>query len=247
MEYWNRAFRRNRELSNASSSANLVLYGDARIEHWLGTHSGVPKEHHEGTRGVYQQLFNTTDDSSSSASAVRGVPLGIAGDGCSQLLFRLQNGELPASLQPRVIWVLIGSVDLDALCSVGTIVTGSIAVVRYLQHARPNAIVVMNSLLPWLSGSGETTEEAVSLHDTPIWQKTQQVNHQLECWAQSQTPSVDGSGGIEFFNATPFFLNEAGTHVDPDLMESFEYPTAAGALKWGQGILDRVQELLTNL
>jgi lysophospholipase L1-like esterase len=235
--------------ATATDTANLdvVLLGDSITEHWLGTDFGVQekkwKEHYQ----VYQELFqnnNNRDDNDKVTTS--GLALGIGGDMCPHLQYRLLNGEMAnlesnetalASrlLQPAVWWVLIGTNDVGAFCEAEQIVTGTIQIVQQILDRRPASTVVVNSILP------RTGRNGVLSH---AWYTTvTTVNRQMECYAASLER-------VEFFNATDYFIrsdnggaDDAPVRVNMTLMTDNVHPSAAGYRIWGQGIVDRVQEI----
>lgn len=154
---WDNAFQRNQlslhpyvtteeDATSQTSTApdnrllDVLLLGDSITEHWVGTDLGAlqngridPK--YQGIRAVYQELFlspdNKNDDNSNSNNNnVHGLALGIGGDRCSQLLYRVQNGELPPQLPVPVVWVTIGTNDLPDHCKEDAIVAGIVAVAQ---------------------------------------------------------------------------------------------------------------------
>jgi lysophospholipase L1-like esterase len=134
------------------------------------------------------------------------------------LLYRLQNGGI-GDLHPDIFWLLIGTNDIDGdSCSVESIVAGNIAIVEELKSMRPEATVVINSLLP---------------RPEKFWQFLSPVNDRLECYART-------TSGVEFFNATDLF-------VDPDLtllhLPDKLHPDAEGSRIWARAIADKVLQL----
>jgi lysophospholipase L1-like esterase len=248
---WFRTFQRNLQLiadtasTTGTGAANLdvVLLGDSVTEHWLGTDLGTKytalNEHFQ----VYQELFQNNNSDDNNNNATSGLALGIGGDTCPHLLYRLMNGEMAelvssassAALQPAVWWILIGTSDYSAFCEAQQIVTGTVRIVQEILERRPSATVVVNSILPrgfrFLLG--------------PDWyEKLTDVNRQMECYAASQER-------VEFFNATDYFVEESTSDEGDDhsvrlnttLMMDQVHPSAAGYRIWGQGIVDRVQEI----
>jgi lysophospholipase L1-like esterase len=149
-------------------------------------------------------------------------------------LYRLQNGELPDTLSTKVFWILIGTNDFGALhCSGESIAAGYIRIVQYLQTQRPDAKIVLNSILP--RGKNGNLFAAPS-----GWDELDALHHRLECFA-TVTPNV------EFFNATGMFLLPDGENQNPDYFQDAVHPSAAGCQVWGQAIVETVTELLTRV
>jgi lysophospholipase L1-like esterase len=230
--------------TGTGSDLDVVLLGDSITEHWLGTDFGVKvktwKEHFQ----VYQELFQNKKINDNNKVATSGLALGIGGDMCPHLLYRLLNGEMAhlqsnvtalASrlLQPAVWWVLIGTNDAGAFCEAEQIVTGTIEIVQQILDRRPASTVVVNSILPRGPRLG------------PGWYDTlRTVNRQMECYAARKER-------VEFFNATDYFIHseedggddDSPVRVNMTLMTDNVHPSAAGYRVWGQGIVDRVQEI----
>ena len=90
------------------------------------------------------------------------VALGIAGDSANNVLWRLLHGEMPDSFNPKIWWVHIGQNDLTRQqCSEEVVVLGVLRVVEEILAKRPDARVVVNSLLPMadLRGGGAIKEQ----------------------------------------------------------------------------------------
>ena len=122
----------------------------------------------------------------------------IGGDRCAQLLYRLQNGELPPNFTPKVWWVLIGTFDLSDHCSAEATLMGIIAVIEEIRQQRPNATVVINSILPRPRNSQGTLSGI-------LWIKSEWINQRLECFA-SGLPNVE-----YYFGASDIIVNKART------------------------------------
>eukprot|EP00804_Cyclotella_cryptica_P011293 CCRYP_007782-RA/>CCRYP_007782-RA protein AED:0.02 eAED:0.02 QI:779/1/1/1/1/1/2/362/374 len=89
-----------------------------------------------------------------------GVALGIAGDTASNVLWRIQHDEMPHDFLPKVWWILIGMNDLTRMqCSEEIVVLGILRVVEEIRLRKPDAKIVINSLLPMLNyqNGGEPT------------------------------------------------------------------------------------------
>jgi lysophospholipase L1-like esterase len=135
-------------------------------------------------------------------------------------------------LDADVFWVLIGTNDLGADdCSAEAIVAGNIRVVEEIQSGRPNAKIVLNSILP-RGKPGETIFNSVS------WPKVSTVNRWMECYAAS-------TNGVEFFNATSLFLTEEGVQIE-EYFEDPVHPSAAGSVGWGEAIVQKVLDLTSR-
>jgi lysophospholipase L1-like esterase len=210
-------------IKNATNKRlDVVLLGDSIMEHWHGTGFGQPEPAFADNVGVYEQLFDRE-----KGAEVSGLALGIAGDRSPQLLYRLQNGEMPPSLQPWIWWVLIGTNDKGSdKCKNEDVITGNIAIVRHILEHRPRATVVINSLLP--RGNDR------SLY---WWTDYTAINKALACFAS-------GTDRVEFFNATNLFVTSDSRALNLTLLPDELHPTEMGSWIWGRAIVAKVQEIL---
>lgn len=152
---WTDAHRLNVKLAKkagaagkaASRTLDVVFLGDSIIEGWVGRSFGQPVEKKIENSKVLQDLFNVD-----YGGTYNGLALGIAGDKSSNLLWRLQNGEIPKSLRAKVYWILIGTndflkADLEQ-CSEDVVFAGIKRAVYEMMHLRPQSTIVVNAILP---------------------------------------------------------------------------------------------------
>jgi lysophospholipase L1-like esterase len=223
-ESWESAAAVNLEyIKNATNTQlDVVLLGDSLMEHWHGTGFGQPEPAFADNVGVYEQLFDRE-----KGAEISGLALGITGDRSPQLLYRLQNGEMPPSLQPWIWWILIGTNDKGGdKCKNEDVIAGNIAIIRHILEHRPRATVVINSLLP--RGNDRSLF---------WWKDFTAINDALACFAS-------GTDRVEFFNATDLFLTPNGRALNLTLLPDELHPTEIGSWIWGRAIVAKVQEIL---
>ncbi|KAG7351026.1 GDSL family lipolytic protein [Nitzschia inconspicua] len=236
-DFWQKTLERNIQMvqqhtqqvqqqqEEPQNHLDVVLFGDSITEHWLGTELTTRWEQWKGNKQVFDETFPNNN----------ALPLGIAGDKVGQLLYRLENGELPKSLHAKVYWILIGTNDLTMQCSVEAVVAGNIRVVQELQRSKPEATVVLNSILP----RGDQGED--DLTDSVMWQNIQSVNEWLQCYAESTM-------GVEFYDATSLFTKayNGDIHQIEDYFYDDVHPSEEGSKGWAQAIKQRIDELTTG-
>ncbi|KAL7568104.1 hypothetical protein ACA910_019502 [Epithemia clementina (nom. ined.)] len=236
---WTVAFDRNKNLleQEEESSLDLIMSGDSITEYWLGTYLGTPMGQFASNEQVYQQLFRNDNNNDNDSSFPHGVALGIAGDECQNMLYRLQNGEIPKSSVVKnlfVWWLLIGTNDLSHRCSAKAIAAGVIQIAEFIAQVHPSAIVVVNSILP-------RGNELFDNSNNPFWNDILETNQILECYAASDSTEPR----IEFFNATSLFLTANQRKVNGTLfMDDFIHLRGLGYLVWGEAIVRKSLELL---
>jgi len=68
------------------------------------------------------------------------------------VLWRIKNGELPENLNPKVIWLLIGTNDLSLKqCSEEVVLLGILRVIEEIEALKPNTKIVVTGILPMTS------------------------------------------------------------------------------------------------
>jgi len=94
---WNSVHEENvAKALHPPSNLDVVFLGDQFVQAWTGKFVNVPTK--GGTE--VQNLFNRTFQRA-NGGMVDGIALGIAGDTTSNLLWRIKNGEMPVSLNPK--------------------------------------------------------------------------------------------------------------------------------------------------
>lgn len=145
---------------------------------------------------------------------------------CPQLLYRIQNGELPEILDSKVFWVLIGTNDFGGdKCSPESIVAGTILIAKEIQAHRPKSKVVLNSILPRGKPGTNLLEDGVA------WPALTEVNRWLECYANENK-------NVEFFNGTGVFLGGNESVAVPEYYSDPVHPSAEGYTAWANAIVE---------
>jgi len=190
------------------------------------------------------QFYAGDDDAAQAAAwrAAHGSPaspnyalnIGVAGDRTEGLLYRLLPkaagglGHLDdPRIQPQVIVLMIGINNTwsSAADIIGLTVEGQLAVIRRLRALRPNAIVLVNSLLP-------TNNLA---HDREL---VEPINRRLA--AEVARMGTD----VTWLDIYPAFLRPNGAG-DPTLFKDGVHPNAAGYVRWSAALLSKLAALMT--
>ncbi|KAK9805428.1 hypothetical protein WJX73_004800 [Symbiochloris irregularis] len=123
----------------------LVFYGDSITESWRGTGMGRKVPQWADIPKVFAKHYGN----------LRASVYAIGGDTVGNLLWRVRNGEGLQGLDPKAVWVLIGTNDLglqpdlaDAAAVAANISTGVSAVVNALLEQAPKTTVLLLELLP---------------------------------------------------------------------------------------------------
>lgn len=81
----------------------VIFYGDSITESWRGTSAGGACDRCSGVPQIFQKFFT---------SKYPAAALAISGDQTAHLAWRLQNGELPQKIHPKVAVIMISTNDL---------------------------------------------------------------------------------------------------------------------------------------
>jgi len=74
---------------------------------------------------------------------------------CPNVLWRLLHREMPDQFNPRAWWISLGMDGLGLMwCSEGVVVMGILRVMEEILHKKPDARVVINSMLPMVDLRG---------------------------------------------------------------------------------------------
>lgn len=213
---WSQAFERNQVIGlTGPDNPDVAFLGDSIMELWLGTIMATPTENMLSVTELFIDLFQD-----------HAVVLGLSGDRCKHLLYRLQNGEMPDSLNPAAWWILIGTNDYPDSCSRESILVGQLAILYETRKRKPDALVILQGLLP----RGHD-----NLLESSLWQDFQWINDRLACLAE--LPHLD------FFNGTSIFLADDEQLVNETLMDDFLHPSNEGRRLWGLAIVDHLKRL----
>jgi len=220
--------------SPASGNWDVVFYGDSITEGWKGTSYGIPKEQKLDNYKVFESLFGGEE----SQSKLSGLALGISGDRCPHLLWRLQHGELPPSLRAKVFWILIGTNDLP--CSEDAIYMGIVRIIDELREKRPDSMIVVNGLLPRAhEGTTGLLNEKTNNSKMTKWEGVQLINQRLETFAY-QNDKVHYFDAMNLFTATN---SDGQLYIPTSLMYDYLHPTAEGYRIWGEEIVKTLKDL----
>ena len=149
------------------------------------------------------------------------VDFGISGDRTQFVLWRVRNGELDGT-NARVVVLMIGTNNL-ATATPENVARGVGAIVDTVREKLPNAVIVLNALLP----RGEP--------DDPLRGKAADVNARIAGFA-------DGTH-VRYVDAGPGFVDASGA-IAPELMPDKLHPSPAGYEVWAAALRPMLTELL---
>ena len=216
VDYWQkRAADIAQQLATAPElrSTRLLFVGDSITDFWhLDANPWLPGRF--CGRSVWDESFG------GAVPAHKALNLGVSGDRIEHVLHRLlpaaQGGEGwldRADLQPGVIFVMLGinnSYDAEAPAAI-SIERGIIAAVNRIRERKPQARIVIQSLLP--------TDDAVKNRDV-----VQPVNRAIRAFAA-------GAAGVAFLDLYPDFVDGQGRQR-AELFNDGLHPSRDGYRRW---------------
>ncbi|KAL7557717.1 hypothetical protein ACA910_018511 [Epithemia clementina (nom. ined.)] len=194
---WMEAHNANKKRYKAGGDYDIVFLGDDLIEELNGTWLNITAP--AGVE-IKENFIKTFGGENEDKEQMEALALGIAGDSSSNLLWRIEHGELPDNIVSKVFWISIGSNDLaKGGCSEEATMLGILHVAEEVAVRNPYARVVIQGILPRsLDGSGFLVPHTVptsskifgSKHtesyyseearkNLQLWPSIQNVNQQL--------------------------------------------------------------------
>ena len=174
-------------------------------------------------------------------------------DQTADLLWRLQNGEMPQSLHPKVFWLLIGTNDMgNSWCSPEATLLGILRVVEEIRTQKPGTTIVVNSIFPrsyhkkgYVSLTKRFRDPAQLRHkDNPpsLWQAIQDINEKLKEYCAQHD-------NLEYFDVNDIFFMDASVpekdlRLNHDLMYDYLHPSSVGYQLWGEKIVKKLDNLI---
>jgi len=239
---WTQAHLENKEdaANIRSNLLDVAFFGDSIMEGWKGTSFGQAMNSKKGNLDIFESMFDST-----KGGDFDGLILAIAGDKSPNLLWRIQNGELPESLNAKVFWILIGTNDLlvKGHCSAKVVTIGVKRVVREVLTLRPNATIVINQILPRAPGThdGKLYGDDETRNITNAINK---VNDELEVFCNQYDK-------LECFDASGIFLKRNkilgdginGEYIPSNLMKDHLHPTKFGYSLLGEKIVEKLHNI----
>ena len=230
IEYWQKRLNEiGARLAQPDTLApvKLVFLGDSITDFW--TMSGNPWFPGQvGGLAVWNESFGHT------ASANLALNLGISGDRTEHLLYRIQPksegglGELDRpDLNPEIVVLLIGinnSWDAETP-AVASVLAGIQAVVKAVHARKPDALIVLQSLLPTNEPQRNT-------------QLVLPVNAALAAFSAASPQT----GYIRYLDLYPTFLNEQGEQNSGFFMDAV-HPNESGYRAWRDQLLPFLETL----
>lgn len=251
-KWWAKVHHMNIEAAEKHAADLDVLFlGDSITEGWSGKSRGHMIARAKGVKEIFTKFFTKSE---SGDGKFNGLNLGISGDTSPNLLWRIQNGELPDTLNPKVIWLLIGTNDFgNTWCSPEIVVIGIIRVIEELRIRKPKTVkIVVNGLLPRtysrkgyvMRGGSSFWSSLTSKKPMPsFWKDIAAVNEELKHYCNAH------SDDLQYFETKVFFENPNVAERDQlriqnNLMPDRLHPSAEGYDLWGAEIVKVLDKLI---
>lgn len=206
---------------------DLLFVGDSITETWRGTDLGKrPCIRCNGVEDIFEKEFGH----------LRAAAFGISRDQAPNLLWRLQDGELPQGLKVKVVVVLVGTFDVatQPLRTWQQTRDGIKAIVAHIRETVPEAHVVPMAILP-----RNRIIHVAQAKTNPIRANITLVNKWL-----LKEPSWKNDTHVHFLDCTEKFLDGHNAYIVRYLMPDFVHPSDAGHKKWVECLKPVISEWL---
>jgi lysophospholipase L1-like esterase len=190
----------------AAAEPHVFTDGTERaVQRWMDQHQGYVERARAGGIDLlfigdsltYAWNFDGSAVWASDFAPLGAVNFGIGGDRTSDLLWRIENGEVEGSGAKTVV-LEVGTNDLAIGTSPEATADGIAAAVRAIRARLPHATVVVMSVLPRGPGDGST----------PIRKLVARVNERLA--------KLDDGKRVRYLDFTPAFVDVKGA-IRPEL------------------------------
>mmetsp|Transcript_8610 Transcript_8610/g.14603 ORF Transcript_8610/g.14603 Transcript_8610/m.14603 type:complete len:331 (-) Transcript_8610:183-1175(-) len=222
-----------KDMSNVRH-VNMLFLGDSITESFVGTSYGNPCTTNDRRCRNIPQVFQAAMKAHELSSHVSA----ISGDQTQHLLWRLtKGGELPPSLRPDVVVVLIGTNNIPYF-PVEDIAKGIRRVTDFLRKALPSSTVLVNEILP----RGDNM--VVKANKTESIQKVNNIIRGIFTNSTGRTgqyanSSAASRSSLQYLQCGSLFAPSASQLqqdpsqlVDVNLMPDLLHPNADGMQKW---------------
>jgi len=211
-------------------SQDIVFLGDSITEFWNGSNRANPMPAYNKVPAIFKSLFDR-----SSGAPIDGLALGISADTGPNLLYRIQNGEMPNDLNPKIWMVLIGINDMKGKnCSEEAVIMSIARIVQEIRFRKPDATVLINAILP--SGQGR------SMKLGGLWHAIKRVNKELLKFSAKHDK-------VRFVDMGKIFIDSDsnGSMLSSELMPDALHPNALGYQMLGESIQKEALSILRDL
>jgi len=221
----------------------MVFIGDDLVENLNGYAYNEPIKSSKEINDYFKNVFTYEGEDSN----INSVALGINEDSAANVLWRIEHGELPENLDANIFWLMLGSSDLSrGGCSEEAVVLAILRVAEEIHTKFPQAVVVIQGILPRTSREDGTLEPRsvhqkllgkhhnekyyanMAQHAFLLWPSIQAVNTELAKFCEEHEYFV-------YFDAAALFLED---YKDPSIgkthkiikkyMPDYVHPSPAG-------------------
>ena len=184
----------------------------------------------------------------------------------ANLLYRINHGEIPDELNPKVWWILIGANDLvRGQCSEEAVVLGILRLADEFTVKKPGSIIVIQGLLPrssfkdgslqniqkppssssYHSSSHVKSKQYYKPEEYPLWPSIRAINEELEKFCAQHDHLV-------YFDTSKLFFGSLGNDhfqssqktILKELMPDYAHPSAKGYQILARVIGEELEEII---
>lgn len=150
---------------------------------------------------------------------------GIGGDRTQHVLWRLDNGELPAALHPKVAVVMIGTNNAKDN-KPAEVAAGITAIVDRLNAHDPKTRILLLAIFP----RGAAATDKLRLKNTAV---------------NALVAKLDGAKNVHYLDIGPKFLQPDG-RLSQEIMPDLLHPEGKGYQIWADAVVPEIKKLLAE-
>jgi lysophospholipase L1-like esterase len=204
-QWW--AERHNDKIKNVTAHQKIIFIGDSITHGWegYGDYTGGIEAWAELNEQYNNQITN----------------LGFLGDQTQHVIWRLENGGIPAGIDPEYVVLMIGTNNVALKHEPEAIAAGIEKIIKIINVNAPAAKIILLSILP--RGSGK---------DDVITARINAVNEIIK--------KHDGYSGVQYLDIGQYYVNDNGT-LKEELFTDRLHLTLAGYTLWKEKLTEVIE------
>jgi lysophospholipase L1-like esterase len=195
--------RHSNKTDNITANQKIIFIGDSITHFW---------EENDG-REAWAELNERYSN--------RITNLGFSGDQTQNVIWRLENGEFPAGINPEYVVLMIGTNNAARKHEPESIAAGIEKIIKIINANAPATKIILLSILP--RGSGKDDEITI---------RNNAVNEIIK--------KHDGYSGVQYLDIGQYYVNDDGT-LKEALFTDRLHLTLAGYTLWKEKLMEIIK------
>jgi len=190
--------RHNNKINNIINNQKIIFIGNSITQYWEGTNAWA------ALNIKYKNKITN---------------LGFSGDQTQHVIWRLENGEFPAEINPEYVVLMIGTNNRNESESIAA---GIGEIVKIIYWKSPLTKIILLSILPRGNGNNDGNTK-----------RNNAVNDIIK--------NYDGYLNIQYVNLGQYYVDDTG-HLRDELFTDKLHLTEAGYVIWENKLIEIIGE-----